>query len=323
MNQIDFLQQVALKANELQAQVPKASTKEWKLNYKMLFNPKLHCPFCEEWIESGRVWIVDEENTTVKRVWKLDGTKINVDGCHPHVGFGGKICMGNARSISDALIAGIAGRDDFIRAWDWFPEQLGHSCSVMDEARKNGGFNRHADDPFEDDHEGESYCDSCDEYYNEDDTYFCDRTDRTYCENCWGDSHDFCEDCSGEIHTHADETSYEVEGRYGTKYVCEVCYMDDYFTCTECDKGLRYEKHQEDGVCMDCWAETHFVCEECSGSFPNMDKFDDDQTGIQLLICPNCCFVCVKCTMTCTPDERVNESEDVCKTCGEEASNGE
>lgn len=305
MDTIDFMQQVALLASELQALIPKARTREWKLGYKMLFNPKLHCPFCEEWIESGRVWMVDEEKSTVRRVWKLDGTKINVDGSHPHVGVGGRICMGNARSVLDALVAGIAGTDDFVRAWNWFPEQLGHSCPNLERAADVGRFNRHADDPFEnEDHNGEQYCDSCDEYYDEDDTYYCDSNDRTYCSNCWGADHDVCEDCDSGIHSHADETSYEVEGRYGIRRVCEECYSNRYFTCTLCDKGLRDEKYQEDGVCVECWAEDHFRCTDCAEWF-ELGQLDAENK------CSDCRgFECSECEV------RTNEVIDgKCRTC--------
>jgi len=305
MDPIDFMQQVALRASELQSAIPKGESREWKLGFKMLHNPKLHCPFCEEWIASGRVWVVDEDSYTVKRVWKLDGTKIHVDGCHPHVGSGGRICMGNARSASDALIAGIAGRDDFIRAWDWFPRELGHTCENMDRARECGRFDRHADDPFEDDHDGERYCESCDYYYDEDGMYFCDHSDRVYCPDCWHDSHNDCEDCDGDIHTHADESSYEVEGRYGTKQVCESCYTDNYFTCALCDGGFRNDKHQKDGVCVSCWAETHSDCENCSQEF---DKSELSESPDGEWLCPAC------------EQDRLDK---VMAECEEEASDGE
>lgn len=217
--------------------------------------------------------------------------------------------MGNARSVSDALIAGIAGRDDFIRAWDWFPEQLGHTCERMDMARECGRFDRYADDPFEDDHEGERFCERCDEYYDEDGMYFCDHNDQSYCSDCWSDTHDSCEDCGGEIHTHRDETSYEVEGRYGVKYVCEECYQGDYFTCEKCDSGLRNEKHQEDGICVDCWAESHFTCTEC-----DEDRENEDSSNIAG-VCTGCAYQCVTCLDWFIMADLSKVDNDYCEGC--------
>lgn len=320
MDQIDFLQQVALRASELQASIPRSETREWKLNYKMLFNPKLHCPFCEEWIESGRVWMVDEAERCVKRVWKLDGTHINVDGCHPHVGAGGRICMGSARSTSDALVAGIAGSDDFVRAWDWFPEELGHSCPNLERAAEVGQYNRHADDPFEDDHDGEAYCDACEDYYPEEDVYFCDLNESRYCDGCWADRHDSCENCGDGIHTHDGESSYEVEGRYGTIFVCEYCYNQNYFTCTECDKGLRNEKHQEYGICVDCWEEDHFRCSEC-------EEWKDNGSSSDLAgVCNDCSYRCEDCRNWFVVGDLSHADNSYCEDCWdkkEEASDGE
>jgi hypothetical protein len=265
---ISILQSAALEASELEAKRPPAGSKEWKLNYKWLINPKVKCPWCLEWVPTGRVWVVDEAETKVRRLWTLAGERLDVTLCHPHVGEGGKICMGNARTAVDALLAGISN-DAYpgAKPADWFPRELGHECPTMGGALEG-----------EEDDEGTFTCYGCDEQYDEDDSFRSDHNDRLYCSDCYYENHTSCTYCGNDYHDSLGETRSTPEGEY-----CNDCFSEKFFDCEGCGDVFKLAERLGDDRCESCYTEKWESCSEC-GEESEVEDRELDDSGL----CENC-----------------------------------
>lgn len=112
-------------------------------------------------------------------------------------------------------------------------------------------------------------CADCGAYIeDEDDVYWVD--DEPYCRDCVC----YC-DCCNEYYRNED--TYEVHnGRY-TEYVCEECRDEHYFCCEDCDEWYpndemytAYREGCEVTVCSHC-VEEYTCCEECGELHHNND----------------------------------------------------
>lgn len=324
MDQITLLQNAVMRASELRESKGGAEARKWKLSHKWLVNPKLQCPYCKEWLESGRVWVIDEGRRYVHRVWKLDGTVVSPNKCHPHVGEGGKICMGSSVSGAQAIVAGLTPGETYgdARLHKWLPQTLGHQCERMERGEwVDVGGHECVDyiareyfggEGEEEEHEGEAYCDSCDEYYDENTVNYCERLGQTLCENCWMETHSSCENCSETICEHRWD-GLSVTNSYGDAVtICTGCYEDNYFYCEKCSEDLPNEKYHEDGVCEECWAESHFTCENCDEEFEN-----SEESGEYPGYCCRCVVSCEGCHEVFKIEDMYAANQMYCEDCGE------
>lgn len=248
---IDFLQNVQFRLLEEQAKRDAPPGREWSTPYKWYINPVLRCPYCEEWVETGRVWVIDEEECKVVALYKVTGGKaLNVTTCHPHVGTAGKICMGSACTPAEALFHGLS-EDAYVKPYDWLPEVLEHQCAEMDER------------------EDENYivCDDCGDRYHIDESYYSEYADGHYCSGCYWEVHWRCDQCNGEWHEDSDELSHVVR----SYAYCSRCFSDRYFICDGCDETCDNEQYRDEGLCNGCYDDRYEECVDCSGVFPRSD----------------------------------------------------
>lgn len=287
MNVIDVLQkaqEVAL-LEKAKLQVRASGPPRWKPKVVWLHNPAAMCPWCDQWVATRRVWALREKPMAVLGVWDAAGRRLPMAHMvHPHVFSHGGICNGDAGApLMDALWAGLnpfspaSGGSDAVKLW---LRELGHSCENLGDKRRLGSrFQRVVEreiEEEEEDHEGESYCESCDEWYDENEVYSCDNLDGYYCESCFDEMHRRCEDCGEEVCNHGRHrhSTYTVTDGSYDKEVCESCYSDNYFTCEECDVAMSTDEHQEDSTCKECWAASHADCELCDQEFER-DELND------------------------------------------------
>lgn len=284
---ISMLQSAALQASELVPKREDATDLRWHLNYKWLINPPVQCPWCKEWIPTQRVWVVDEVEKKVRRVWLLNGTCISPESCHPHVGGGGLICMGNAPTAVDALTASISN-DAYIKPWRWFPNELDHKCETMGDALDS------------DEDERYETCVNCEEYVSQDEAYFSEYTDSYYCEGCYWEYHTSCGWCGADFHQDGSEsTTTTPEGE-----CCNRCFGSYFFTCEGCDEVMRLTAELGDDRCEDCYWEKWESCRQCGKETEISDNELDDNN-----LCENCRpqeSECLECHLDFISDDLVN-----------------
>lgn len=254
---LDFLQNVQLRLLEEQAKKEAPPGRIWSTAYKWYINPILKCNYCEEWLETRRVWVVDEEAWKVVAAYDVGGGRaINVVSCHPHVGPAGAICKGNAQSVAEALFHGLS-EDAYVKPYEWLPEVLEHECPEMDE--------REDEDYF--------VCYGCDERFHIDENYYSEYRGCRYCSVCYWEVHWRCEGCDGEWHEDSDEPSHVV----GDYTYCSSCFYDRYFICDGCDETCDNDQYRDEGLCNACYWDRYEECVDCSGVFPRSDcELDSD-----------------------------------------------
>src|SRR5262245_53356750 len=84
---------------------------ELKAGHKIFSNPKVQCPNCGEFVQTKRIWLVDDRSNYLIKCWKMDGSRINPDNeiVHPHVNNrNGEVCLGTLKKASEALFHGVA-----------------------------------------------------------------------------------------------------------------------------------------------------------------------------------------------------------------------
>jgi len=252
---IDLLANVQFRLAEEQVK-NETQEKVWISKYMWYINPSLQCPYCQKWLSTERVWVVDEEERKVRRLFLVQGGyRIDLEGCHPHVGAAGRICMGSARTPVEALFAGLSD-DAYTKPYDWLPEVLGHECDELMDARD----------------EAYIYCAACDERVSEDDIYRSDNGD-CYCSDCYYDNHWFCYRCGESWHVESDEIRNVVDG----DYYCESCFDRDFFDCEGCGDNFRKEEYGGDGRCEACYDELWECCSECGADFERTDNALDEE----------------------------------------------
>lgn len=254
---LDFLQSLEMRLLEQKERAQAPPSRIWTTKYKWFINPILQCPYCQDWLETKRVWVVDEEERKVRAVYHLDGGKeFRVSGCHPHVGPGGGICMGSARTPAEALFASLSN-DAYVKPYEWLPDVLGHQCPEMDE--------REDEDYF--------VCDGCEDRYHIDENYYSEYMDSRYCSDCYWEVHWRCDHCDGEWHEDSSEPRYDVNN-----YIyCSSCFSDRYFICDGCDETVSNDQYREEGLCNACYDDRYEECVDCSGVFPRSDyELDSD-----------------------------------------------
>lgn len=260
MQLLDFLQSVSMEALVRKAEQEPSGSNQWHLNYKLCINPKLQCPYCREWLDTLRVWVIDEIENKVRKLWTLDGHELGVECCHPHVGSAGRICMGDARTATDALFAGLSS-DAYISPWEWLPDVLGHECGKL-----------LAERDAEDEHH--FTCQECDDRYHEDDVYWSDGGYGPYCSNCYYERYDRCHKCDSEWE------NGELKETPRGEYWCESCFAEQYFECEDCDGTFSNDEYMGYNLCETCWNDRYVSCPECGEDFYRPVDWTD--------MCPDC-----------------------------------
>lgn len=230
--------------------------KMWTTAYKWYINPSLQCPYCQEWLPTERVWVVDEDQKKVHRLFFVGGgRRLDTAACHPHVS-SGAICMGDARTPAEALFAGLSS-DAYTKPYDWLPKALGHECDELMEARE----------------ENYLYCVECENRVRANDAYFSSGSDDPYCSSCFHDNHWSCYECGDSWYVDSDDPRFDVSG----DYYCEVCFDRNFFGCEGCGENFGRNDYGGDGRCQDCWDELWECCSECGREFERDDNALDEE----------------------------------------------
>lgn len=109
----------------------------WKWAAGVILFPEALCPRCNGVMRSNRIWQVDEREQKLVGAAKINGSSklVRVErNVHPHVDgqASGYICLGNAKSASEALFLGLYMGNPYWRAGaDWFQEVFDHECSTV------------------------------------------------------------------------------------------------------------------------------------------------------------------------------------------------
>jgi len=246
---------------------------KWRVRegIKIVVDPEVGCPMCPEWVRTNRIWIVDEDSREMLRVYRSGtGRKIRSE-VHPHVGANGKICMGSAGSIGEALWGRVNTMSVFWEPREWFQE-MGHDCHEWDEEED--------DDTV--------VCEECEERYEEGDIRHYEGPDRLLCDGCWRAVSVCCDNCEERIYTGSDEGLTEVlVGSGKWEDWCDRCF-EATTTCWECEetwdeREISYVEKR--GFCPDCKPEKAGVCEECSEEklLENLAETEEGET-----VCRQC-----------------------------------
>jgi hypothetical protein len=242
---------------------------EWRVKegIKIVVNPEVGCPMCPEWIRTNRIWIVNEDSREIVRVYRLGTGRRIQSEIHPHVGSNGKICMGTADSVGEALWGKINTMSVFWEPKEWFIE-MGHDC-------------------FEWEDDDMSRCDSCDDLYDNENIRYYEGPDQCLCDDCWHVVSVWCDCCEERVYTGGDRSLTEVRVNHGkTEYWCDVCF-ESARECWECEEiwDVRKISYVEGrGFCPDCEPEMG-VCEECSEEKLKENLAETDEGAI---VCRQC-----------------------------------
>lgn len=194
------------------------TTWKFKPNIQVYNNPSIKCCFCQEFVPTNRIWIVDRKEMRVISVWK-SGRRQVLGGAHPHISGGGQICMGNAEDPTEALFMGLNPNSAYHGVKNWLDGSLGHCCWE--------GSNRDRDD--EDDERVR--CENCERLMDSDEAVWAD--DDPYCSNCYHARFFFCDGCSEDIRVSNDEGLTDPNSG---ERVCTECWNEEFFTCAGCDE---------------------------------------------------------------------------------------
>lgn len=122
-----------------------------------------------------------------------------------------------------------------------------------------------------------TYCEKCNEYELNDDTYTVytrnnARGAQLWCSSCVDTYAYTCEDC-GDIYS-SDDTDDTYVGRRQNHTICYSCYENgEYFTCEDCGDTLSMDDYEQDGVCCSCY--------EDKSSKGKIKKYHDGKNNVQ------------------------------------------
>ena len=142
--------------------------------------------------------------------------------------------------------------------------------------------------------EHDSYCECCQESYNEEDLYAVHDAHGhiiQVCENCRDYNYSFCPHCE---EWYSNDCVTRVAG---DDYVCSNCLSEYYTQCENCEEWVRDEETcaavDENGneytICDDCRQRYHKYCDECD-RYVHTDFVIEatNANGNTIIICPSC-----------------------------------
>ena len=244
----------------------------------------------------------------------VDGTQSSEGYYHPHVSDTG-LCAGRGQEIMcNALCQGRL--EDYFRIVE----------SIL---RTYNGASPYVplSDWYNPNHEGEFFCERCEEYRPEDESSFCSGCENSYCYNC-EEGGGTCTDCS---EWRCDDCTVSCQDCY--EPVCEACRT----SCSNCGNTSCSSCLEECAECCNkscsscretCSGCSKEVCDECNrecdccGS-PCCDEcLGEKCTRCSSTICGECEKTCDNCEKILCTDCKSNQCEDcgvpMCKSCGEE-----
>ena len=110
----------------------------WKWEEGVILFPQALCPSCNGAMQSNRIWQVNERGQRVVQVASLAGGLLArvTHHIHPHVDSAGYVCLGDARSATEALFLGLGmGSPYWAAERSWYKEAFDHVCSS--ESKRN------------------------------------------------------------------------------------------------------------------------------------------------------------------------------------------
>lgn len=311
----EFLMTLTSKISELKAKYRESSW-SFRQGLKLFIDPTVRCPWCEQWIHTRRVWLVDDKWAVLKGCWFLNGEPVDKEKfiIHPHVCNADKsICLGTTSIPSTALFASITSGHHYYSTEHWF-EQLGHNCPNTPKTICNVCNRMY----FHDEGYSLSYgqnnyrvcsidcfnvanlfrCTTC---FSERELYEPQDRDKL-CEQCWINNTVECSFCTNR------DYSWRIHRTPDIEFVCQRCHPDHFKKCSNCLCFLHNSEIMEDGICRYC----EYEIEE-----------DDREEFIRCLVyscqeqamapgdyCLNHSYPCRRCD-----DFRVAEENTLCNTC--------
>lgn len=216
----------------------------------------------------------------------VNPVKGNEGYCHPHVK-DGSLCAGEGEDImQDALIQGRL--EDYFR----IVEAIVHTYNASSPYEP-------LSDWYAPSREGQSLCDICEEWNNDDYNTYCAGCNQTFCDNCNTSSE--CKSCE---EWYCDECMSSCSGCGDV--VCNSCNKE----CCDCDKTF----------CKDCIKEctkcSNEFCEECSVV---CSKCGDDICHECIQECCNCgdtlCDSCMTVTCEKCGERPCEDCVEICPSC--------
>jgi hypothetical protein len=270
--------------NKLEVSRPVETKIGWELGEGIkIFGPdtKAKCPNCDSWIETNRIWLVDEADGILKGCWHRDGRKVEKI-IHPHVPYSGKVCLGKSGGASNALFAGVDKGRHYHSTERWF-NQLGHDCPDAIKANCIACLDEYYESELED---GKG-CNKC---YDSGLVKLCENCG--HCDLAKNFTEDLCRNCEEEVYRcrHCGETEVEEDG-----WLCDscICRYDD------CDKEIednsRYCLSHQFQCSCDCGCETRLdeedlLCEWCTDNcIQEEEEEEEEEEEIELHNCSCSC----------------------------------
>lgn len=147
------------------------------------------------------------------------------------------------------------------------------------------------------DEDNEFYCEDCGSHMCDDHAYWIDNNSKYVCEVCYENNYARCDNC--DENTHRDDMIW-----YGDSIYCDDCYSELIETCYECGDECRKTEMNlinDEWYCGDCSEELFADCHECGEVVKKEDT-----------------FYCNECGGTYCTDCREEKEEGICEDCYEE-----
>ena len=120
---------------ELKAGLKDAKDKAFTIspNISWLYNPSVVCSYCDRPAETGRTWLLDEGKMRIISSYNIKTRgRVRNGAVHPHCkGESGVICMGNAKTVAEAVLFGLYPDSAYTNIRE-FMSDIGHECGEFD-----------------------------------------------------------------------------------------------------------------------------------------------------------------------------------------------
>lgn len=242
-----------------------------------------------EEIDLGDFYILIDPSSPLKslRIESVNHIISENDYCHPHVA-SGILCTGDGQGVIQEAI--YQGRlEDFFRIVEAILRT--YNASSPHEPLQEW---------YDPQHEGQCYCEKCEEWRSEDNSWFCEQCEESYCDTC-DDFGSCCRDCQEWRCKHCMSN-------------CESCDEPKCESCiAECDKCENAMCEECLGTCNGCGDP---CCKECTISCACCGDDTCRSCEIECSHCNNTnCQECVYEECAICSDMICKDCETVCDTC--------
>jgi hypothetical protein len=131
----EYAKMIAANFDQHRQQVAdKATTHVWRWKSGVILFPEALCPLCNGTMRSTRIWHVDERAQRLIGAAYINRSRLIRVGraVHPHVdgSASGPICLGDAKSATEALFLGLGmGSPYWTAPSSWYKDVFDHECS--------------------------------------------------------------------------------------------------------------------------------------------------------------------------------------------------